>query len=126
MNPKFAQFVDEAIQALPAGIRKAIGNVAIVIEPFPRSKMSGEIEINRGSILLGLYQGIPQNVWGRSESGLPPDKITIFQNTIEMLAGASENKLRELVKDVVWHEIGHHFGFNEEQMRKIERKRKRD
>ncbi|MBI4994809.1 metallopeptidase family protein [Candidatus Peregrinibacteria bacterium] len=124
MNPKFTQFVDEAVEALPARIKKAIGNVAIVVEPFPRSKMPGEIEINRGSILLGLYQGIPQNVWGRNESGVPPDKITIFQNTIEMLAGNNEEKLKELVKDVVWHEIGHHFGFDEEQIRKIEQKRK--
>lgn len=122
-NEKFGQFVDCAIATLPKRLRDAIGNVAIVVEALPRPGIGNEIEIKRGNILLGLYQGIPQNVWGRDSSGLPPDKITIFKNTIESLAH-DEAGLKELVRDVVWHEIGHHFGFDERALRQIENRRK--
>ena len=98
-------------------------NVAIVVEQYPRIKKVGEREILRGTILLGLYEGVPQIQWGRRQSGLPPDKITIFQSTIESLV-ADEANLKELIKEVVWHEIGHHFGFNEEEIRKIEARRR--
>jgi len=122
-HPLFGQFVDDAVASLPKKLRDAMDNVAIVVEPFPRIKKVGEREILRGTILLGLYEGVPQIQWGRRQSGLPPDKITIFQSTIESLV-ADEANLKELIKEVVWHEIGHHFGFNEEEIRKIEARRK--
>ncbi len=72
--------------------------------------------------LLGLYQGIPKTTWGRSAvSGRLPDKITIFKKNIEKSAKTKE-KIEELIKIVVWHEIAHHFGFEEEGVRKLESK----
>jgi len=119
---KFEQLVNESIDSLPVRLRDAIGNVAIVIEEYPRTNNINESQIKRGSTLLGLYEGIPQDRWGRQESGLLPDKITIFQKTIEEFA-ADEANLKELVRDVVWHEIGHHFGFGEDKIREIEARR---
>ncbi|MEK9133170.1 MAG: metallopeptidase family protein [Patescibacteria group bacterium] len=121
---QFEKLVDEAIETFPKKLREAMGNVVIVIEDLPRPGRTGEVEIHRGTILLGLYQGVPQNVWGRDRaSGIPPDKITIFQASIESFAH-TEAELRDLVKDVVWHEIGHHFGFNEKEIHEIEERRK--
>lgn len=123
-SPNFAKYIDEAIAALPKNLKQALKNVAFVIEPFERRRRSGETEIKRGIVTLGLYEGVPQNVWGRNEGGVPPDKITIFQAAIESFAH-SEAHLKELVKEVVWHEIGHHFGFDEKQMRTIEERRRK-
>jgi predicted Zn-dependent protease with MMP-like domain len=65
---------------------------------------------------------VPKTVWGReSFSARLPDKITIFQKPIEKLAG-SEKEIKELVKIVVWHEIAHHFGFSEKQVKELEKK----
>jgi predicted Zn-dependent protease with MMP-like domain len=50
-----------------------------------------------------------------------PDKITIFKDPILRL-GKDEEEIKELVKIVVWHEIAHHFGFNEEKVRLLENK----
>ena len=50
-----------------------------------------------------------------------PDKITIFKPIIEAQAQTSED-VRELTRIVVWHEIAHHFGFNEDEVRKLERR----
>ncbi|MBI5412793.1 metallopeptidase family protein [Candidatus Peregrinibacteria bacterium] len=121
---RFEKLVDEALREFPKKLRDAIGNVAIVIEAFPRSKKVGEIEITHGTILLGLYEGVPQSTWGRNQGGIPPDKITVFQGSIESIA-KSESDLKKLARDVVWHELGHHFGFGEDDLRKIEERRRK-
>lgn len=123
-NILFEKFVVEALRAFPKKLRDAMQNVAIVIEYAPRAKRSDEHEVLHGSILLGLYQGVPQISWGRAESGILPDKITIFKLPIEQLAH-TEAEVKDLVKEVLWHEIGHHFGFTDWQLRKMEARRKK-
>lgn len=120
---QFKKLVSSALFSFPKKLRDAISNVAIVIEDFPRKKSVNEIEIGSKGLLLGLYEGIPQTAWGKTQSGVLPDKITIFKQSIESLA-IDDNSLKELVRDVVWHEIGHHFGFTDKKLRQIEERRK--
>ncbi len=51
-----------------------------------------------------------------------PDKITIFQKPIELVARTPE-AIRQQVTETVWHEIGHHFGLSEHAVRKAQSKR---
>lgn len=120
---QFEKLVSSALSSFPKRLRDAISNVAIVIENSPRKRHANEIEIGNKGLLLGLYEGIPQTQWGRTQSGVLPDKITIFQQSIESLA-TDDNSLKELVRDTVWHEIGHHFGFTDKELRGIEKRRK--
>ena len=76
-------------------------------------------------MLLGLYEGIPKTKRGAGYFGVLPDKITIFQQPIEELAGHDEKKLKKLIYEVVWHEVGHHLGFDEKEIRALEAKKKR-
>jgi predicted Zn-dependent protease with MMP-like domain len=108
---EFEQLIIEAVDALPKSIRKKMKNVAIVLE-------DGEAA---GKNLFGLYQGVPQTVRGVHYYAVLPDKITIYKRTIEDHVGDSED-LRRLVRRVVWHEIGHHFGFSETAIRRLEKK----
>jgi predicted Zn-dependent protease with MMP-like domain len=107
---KFEELVAEAVNGLPEHILKAVNNTAIVVEEKAPSRT-----------LLGLYEGIPENVWGKGMGMNLPDKITIFKNTIERVA-SSPAELKEAVKIVVWHEIAHHFGFDEAEVDKLEKK----
>lgn len=120
---RFEKLVSSALLSFPKRLRDAISNVAIVIEDFPRQKHTNEIEIGSKGVLLGLYEGVPQTEWGKTQSGVLPDKITIFQQSIESIA-TDDNSLKKLVRDVVWHEIGHHFGFTDKELRRIENRRK--
>jgi predicted Zn-dependent protease with MMP-like domain len=106
---EFEKLVVEAVESLPQNIKDALKNVAIVVEPKENKR------------LYGLYQGIPENAWGKAETIHLPDKITIFKGSIDKKA-RDPDETRELVKLVVWHEIAHHFGFEESQMKKLERK----
>ncbi len=106
---------------LPEKIRQKMDNVAIVIEDRPSQENLRKVGIRYGNILLGLYEGVPQTKWGKGFGMMLPDKITIFQESIEKFAKTSE-EIKELIKNTVWHEIAHHFGFSERGVRKLEPK----
>ncbi len=122
---EFEKLVAEGIAALPLTIRQAFDNLAFVIEDRARRRKAAEVGIRVDEVLLGLYEGIPKIERGSWYGGVLPDKITIFRRPIEKLAGGDPEKLKGLVREVVWHEIGHHLGFNERQLRALERKRGR-
>ena len=109
----FQKLVREAVLSLPENIRKKMDNIDIVIEKgSPRG------------LLLGLYEGVPKTAWGRGFGMMLPDKITIFQSPIERMS-RTPKEVKEIVKETVYHEIAHHFGFDEKGVRELEKKRKK-
>jgi len=119
---KFEELVNEGIKDIPEKFLKKIENVDIVIEKEPTPAQLEKLKIRKDSLLFGLYEGIPQTK--RLNYGqVLPDKITIFKGPIEKM-GQSENKIKEIVKNTVWHEIAHHFGMDEKSVREAEKKRK--
>jgi len=119
----FEKLVKKAILELPEHVRQKMDNVDIVIEKKVSVEQLGEIGLRSVDSLLGLYQGVPKTAWGRGFGNILPDKISIFQQPIEKLA-KSDKEIVDLVKNTVWHEIAHHFGFSEKGVRKLEAKRK--
>lgn len=65
---------------------------------------------------FGLYEGVPQTKRG-SYSGVIPDKITIFKNSIEKVI-RSDEEIKGQVRATVIHEIGHHFGLADDDLRR--------
>jgi len=119
----FEKLVEQALKETPKAVFEKMENVAIVVEKRPSSEQLRKSGIRYGNLLLGLYQGVPQTRWGRGFGMRLPDKITIFQEPIEQLA-KSEAKVLEVLKNTIFHEIAHHFGFDEKEVRELERKRK--
>ena len=121
----FEQLIREAISTLPEHGRRAMNNVAFVVEREARPQKAKEIGIKINEALLGLYEGVPKTKRGAGYFGVLPDKITIFQQPLEELTGRDENKLKRLVYEVVWHEVGHHLGFDEKEIRALEAKKRK-
>lgn len=119
---KFEEIVRRGIERIPGKFLKRLENVDIVIEDEPTRGQLEELK-KRNVFLFGLYQGVPQTK--RYHYGeVLPDKITIFQKPIEE-AAETESEIEEIVKNTVWHEIAHHFGMTEEQIKKAEKIRQR-
>lgn len=117
---EFRKLVEEAIDGLPSKIKRKMENVAIVVEDEPSFFQKQKLKA-RG-LIFGLYQGVPKSKRGSSYGEVLPDKITIFQKPIEQVF-KTKKQLKERVKKTVHHEIAHHFGFNEKEVRKLERKK---
>lgn len=118
---EFEKLVNEGLAQIPAKFIKKLENVAIVIEEEPNESQINKSKLKKDNLLFGLYEGVPQTKRGTYYSAIP-DKITIFKNQIEQYA-RSDEEIKKIVKNTVWHEIAHHYGFDEEELRKIEKKR---
>src|SRR2546429_3304355 len=107
----FERIVSDALDELPDDIRSQMSNVAVTVEDEPPP----------GQPLLGLYQGIPLGRRGPYYAGALPDKITIYSGPIQRIAAGDPERLRALVRRVVFHEIAHHFGISDERLVEIDR-----
>ena len=87
-------------------------NVEVVVEEVPPPEVRSRFQ---GGLILGLYQGVPLNRRSHFSMGMP-DKISIYKRNIERVC-ASAVEVRSQVQKTVMHEIGHHFGLNERQIR---------
>jgi predicted Zn-dependent protease with MMP-like domain len=118
---EFEQLVKEGIDAIPEKFLQKLKNVEICIEDNPTPQQLKSLRI-RNSLLFGLYEGVPQTE-RESYGQVLPDKITIFKNEIEK-ASRSIEEMRKIVKNTVWHEIAHHFGMSETEVKNSERRRR--
>jgi predicted Zn-dependent protease with MMP-like domain len=118
---EFTVLVEEALREIPRRFRKAMRNVAVVVEDEPSSDILDEMEIDEGDTLFGLYQGTPltQRGWGYGNN--LPDRISIYQKPIEE-ACEDEDEIRDCIAETVIHEFGHYFGMSEEEIEEIEEK----
>jgi predicted Zn-dependent protease with MMP-like domain len=118
----FEKIVEKGILAVPEKFLKMLSNVDIVIEENPNQEQLKKLRLGKGYQLFGLYEGIPKTKrWSYGQ--VLPDKITIFQEPIEKAAN-SEEEMKEIVKNVVWHEIAHHFGIDEKKVRTLEKNKR--
>ncbi len=120
----FQELVQKSILDLPEKIREKMENVALCVEQRPSAEQLKKLGTRSGGLLLGLYEGVPKTTYGRGFGMILPDKITIFQETIQRFDGTPE-AVKELIRNVVWHEVAHHFGFDEKGIRELELKRRK-
>ena len=118
---EFERLVEEALRDIPSRFRRAMQNVAVVVEDAPSAHVLEDLEIEPGDTLFGLYQGtpLPERGWGYGNA--LPDRISIYQRPIEE-ACRDEEDIRSCVAETVIHEFGHYFGMTEEEIEEIEDK----
>jgi predicted Zn-dependent protease with MMP-like domain len=110
----FEALVRDALEVLPLFFQEKLENVAVVVEEFPSTEVLAQQGLSNPYGLLGLYQGVPRTHKGFYSYEFP-DRITIYQKPIEAHA-STPSAVRELVGDVVRHEIGHYFGLSEAEL----------
>jgi predicted Zn-dependent protease with MMP-like domain len=112
----FEQLVAEAIDSLPEEVLGWLDNVAIVIGGWPTPQQLADAGLGPGDLLFGLYLGVPKTNRGFTYGETIPDKIVIFRQPIQRLY-RTPDQIRAQVRRTVLHEIGHHFGLDEAQLR---------
>ncbi len=113
---EFQALVQQALDGLPDEYAKRITNVAVVVEDEPSPEVLADLEMEEDEDLLGLYQGLSIDKESFFEAGGQlPAKISIYRGPILRLCRTKQEVVQE-VRDTVVHEIGHHFGFDDDEM----------
>jgi predicted Zn-dependent protease with MMP-like domain len=112
---RFAQLVEEALRELPQPFAQHLEELSVEIKDRPTPRQLKDSGLEEDELLLGLYVGHPMTQRSVEYSGVLPDAIYIFQEDVE-LASDGEKELIEQVRITVLHEIGHHFGMDEEDL----------
>ena len=117
---EFKALVEEAIDSIPPRFAAEIKNVAIVIEDDPSADVLEEMEMGPDDVLLGLYQGVPlpERQWAHGNA--LPDRITLYQRSIEEDCGGDEDEIVVAIGETLIHELGHYFGLSEDEIMEIE------
>jgi len=118
----FEEYVDRAWETIPETFRDRFANVEVFVEQEPGPEQLHAAGVGPGHTLLGLYQGIPLSRRGWHYQMVLPDKVTLFQGPIEREA-RSPREIPLIIYDTLWHELAHHLGMNEREVREAESRR---
>lgn len=116
---QFEQAVDRALESLPAEFQQLLDNVAIFIADRPSPALRRELGMSADETMLGLYEGVPQTERTSSYDLVTPDRITLFQRAIEECCD-TEAEVAEQIRRTILHEVGHHFGIDDDRLDEIE------
>jgi len=116
----FERLVAQAVDDLPEEFLFRLENVDVIVEDYPTPHQLRQLGLERGETLLGLYEGVPQTERGGHYGLVPPDKITVFQRSIEAKCRYGGN-ISDEVQRVVKHEIAHHFGISDARLHQLEK-----
>lgn len=109
-----------ALATLPAALRRHVEGVVIQVVDFPDPQTEAEMGLDSPFDLLGLYQGVSLNNKSLSDPNPEPDLIYLYRRPILDYWCESGEDLAHIVRHVLIHEIGHHFGFSDADMETIE------
>jgi predicted Zn-dependent protease with MMP-like domain len=113
---EFAKLVRQAIDGLPGEYARLMKNVAVVVEEEPSRDVLEGLDLESEDDLLGLYSGIPVDEESFfNPAGHLPSRISIYRGPILRLCRTTDEVVQE-VRDTVVHEIGHHFGLDDDDM----------
>jgi predicted Zn-dependent protease with MMP-like domain len=111
----FRKLVKEAIDKLPLEFVSRIENSEIIVEDAPSAEVLNERKTDSSHLLLGLYKGVPLKNRGSGYANVLPDTIIIYQKSIEAIS-RTETEIKQNIQSVLEHEIGHHFGLEEDEL----------
>ena len=124
-SPTLAEFEDmaqTAFDGLPESFRKLCEGVVIRVDDWPDDETLDQMNCESDYDLLGLFRGrgLAQGV-ALAQTGQQPNMIWLYRRPILDYWAENEDTLGAIVRHVLIHEIGHHFGLSDEDMERIER-----
>ena len=105
----------EALEQIPANFLEHLENVEIIVEDFAKLDILRSLNIDSKWHLLGLYVGHPLTERSFFQRAATPDRIYLFRLPI-LRSYEGKMNIAEAIRDVIGHEIGHHFGFNDDEL----------
>jgi len=121
--PSLAEFetlAQDAFESIPPELAKHVGEIVFRIEDFPDEETEREMGLETPFDLLGLYRGVALPFQGTGQMQADLDMIFLYRRPILDYWCETGEDLADIVRHVLIHEIGHHFGFSDADMERLE------
>ena len=115
-----AALAERALADIPAGLHRHIQGVGIAVEEIADDATLDEMGIESGWDLTGLYRGTPLHLRSVADVARAPDLIILYRQPILLEWIEEGEDLFRLVRNVLIHEIGHHFGLSDDDIDMLE------
>src|SRR3954447_24009803 len=115
-----AAIARRTLDRLPSPFSDSLGEIVLLIEEVTDAETARNLGLRHPMQLSGLYQGIPLNRQSVLQSGTLPERITLYRRPIIAEWQSTRVSLDQLVSHIVIHEVGHHFGFSDDDMHALE------
>ena len=116
-----ADLADRALAAIPKRLAAHVSGIGISVEERADEETLDELEIDSPWDLTGLYRGTPLTERSVSDIARQPDLIFLYRQPILLEWVETDEDLYRLVRNVLVHEIAHHFGFSDDAIAALER-----
>jgi predicted Zn-dependent protease with MMP-like domain len=109
-----------ALDTIPSRLKQHLGPLMIRVEEFPDEETEEAMGLDSPFDILGLYSGVALPHKSVSDPRPNMDMVFLYRRPILDYWCETGEDLAHLVRHVLIHEIGHHFGFSDEDMARIE------
>jgi predicted Zn-dependent protease with MMP-like domain len=116
-----AAIADQALATIPEMLRAHVGNVVLRVDDFPDEEVERDMALESPFDLLGLYRGVDLLHKSVSDPRPQVDMIFLYRRPLLDYWCETGEDLVAVVRHVLIHEIGHHFGFSDDDMDRLER-----
>jgi predicted Zn-dependent protease with MMP-like domain len=108
------------LDRLPSPFAESLRDIVLEVAPVADMETARRVGLTHPMQLSGLYEGISLNRQSVSHSGALPERITLYSRPILAEWQSTSVSLEQLVSHIVIHEVGHHFGFSDDDMHALE------
>jgi predicted Zn-dependent protease with MMP-like domain len=109
------------LERLPSPFAESLNDVVLQVVPVADAETARRVGLSHPMQLSGLYEGISLNHRSVDHSGTLPERISLYSLPILAEWRSTGVSLEQLVSHIVIHEVGHHFGFSDDDMHALER-----
>jgi predicted Zn-dependent protease with MMP-like domain len=116
----FEELAARAFESLPEEFGALTGDVVFVVQDFPDEDVMRDMQLESEFDILGLFQGPDLSDRVANRGHPDPTMVLLYRRPILDYWAEHEEKLGDIIRHVLVHEVGHHFGLSDEQMESIE------
>jgi predicted Zn-dependent protease with MMP-like domain len=113
---RFERLVGAAMRRLPPAFKRYADEVAILIADSPSPEQRASLRLAADDLLFGLYEGTPVTQRSSAYGMVLPDRITLFRRAFEQSCDTETAMIEEIRRTII-HEVAHHWGFEEDQLK---------
>ena len=114
-NGIFARTIERVLAELPEELRAALGTVQIVVQERPSTEQLASVGLDPDEDLFGLFEGLSLKEAPLGSDRTFPDRVILFQEPLARHFPRRAELERE-IRTTLIHELGHYFGFDEEEL----------